>query len=82
AEIISSPRLITTNKKPAYIEQGTEIPYLESSSSGATSVTFKKAVLSLKVTPQITPDNRLVLDLSVTQDRPGKVVKTGTGEAM
>ncbi|EJS2610966.1 type IV pilus secretin PilQ family protein [Vibrio alginolyticus] len=82
AEIISSPRLITTNKKPAYIEQGTEIPYLESSSSGATTVTFKKAVLSLKVTPLITPDNRLVLDLSVTQDRPGQVVKTGTGEAV
>ncbi|MEZ8609419.1 type IV pilus secretin PilQ [Vibrio sp. 10N.239.311.G01] len=82
AEIISSPRLITTNKKPAYIEQGTEIPYLESSSSGATSVAFKKAVLSLKVTPQITPDNRLVLDLSVTQDRPGQVVKTGNGEAV
>ena len=82
AEVISSPRLITTNKKPAYIEQGTEIPYLESSSSGATSIAFKKAVLSLKVTPQITPDNRLVLDLSVTQDRPGEVVKTGTGEAV
>ncbi|AVH31934.1 type IV pilus secretin PilQ [Vibrio fluvialis] len=82
ADIISSPRLITTNKQPAYIEQGTEIPYLESSSSGATSVAFKKAVLSLKVTPQITPDNRLVLDLSVTQDRPGEVVKTGTGEAV
>lgn len=82
AEIISSPRLITTNKQPAYIEQGTEIPYLEASSSGATSVSFKKAVLSLKVTPQITPDNRLVLDLSVTQDRPGEVVKTGDGEAV
>lgn len=82
AEIISSPRLITTNKKPAYIEQGTEIPYLEASSSGATSVSFKKAVLSLMVTPQITPDNRLVLDLTVTQDRPGQIVKTGTGEAV
>ncbi len=82
AEIISSPRLITTNKNPAYIEQGTEIPYLEASSSGATSVSFKKAVLSLMVTPQITPDNRLVLDLTVTQDRPGQVVKTGTGEAV
>lgn len=82
AEIISSPRLITTNKKPAYIEQGTEIPYLEASSSGATTVSFRKAVLSLKVTPQITPDNKLVLDLSVTQDRPGKVVKTGNGEAL
>lgn len=82
AEIISSPRLITTNKQPAYIEQGTDIPYLEASSSGATSVSFKKAVLSLKVTPQITPDNRLVLDLNVTQDRPGSVVKTGEGEAV
>lgn len=82
AEIISSPRLITTNKQPAYIEQGTEIPYLESSSSGASIVSFKKAVLSLKVTPQITPDNRLVLDLSVTQDRRGETVKTGTGEAV
>ncbi|MGL6260754.1 type IV pilus secretin PilQ [Vibrio sp. WXL210] len=84
AEIISSPRLLTTNKTPAYIEQGTEIPYLEveAASSGATSVSFKKAVLSLEVTPQITPDNRLVLDLSVTQDRPGEVVKTGTGEAV
>lgn len=82
AEIISSPRLVTTNQQPAFIEQGTEIPYLESSSSGATSVAFKKAVLSLKVTPQITPDNRLVLDLNVTQDRPGEVVQTGTGEAV
>ncbi len=82
AEIISSPRLLTTNKKPAYIEQGTEIPYLEASSSGSTSVAFKKAVLSLEVTPQITPDNRLILDLSVTQDRPGSVVNSGTGEAV
>lgn len=62
AEIISSPRLITTNKKSAYIEQGTEIPYLKSTSSGATAVEFKKAVLSLTVTPQITPDNRLRCD--------------------
>ena len=82
AEIISSPRLITTNKQPAYIEQGTEIPYLEASSGGAASVSFRKAVLSLMVTPQITPDNRLVLDLIVTQDSPGQVVKTGTGEAV
>ncbi|WP_252035469.1 MULTISPECIES: type IV pilus secretin PilQ [Vibrio] len=82
AEVISSPRLMTTNKQPAYIEQGTEIPYLEAASSGATSVNFKKAVLSLKVTPQITSDNRLILDLNVTQDRPGQVVKTGTGEAV
>ncbi|MFA0439403.1 fimbrial protein [Vibrio sp. 10N.286.49.C2] len=82
AEIISSPRLITTNKKSAYIEQGTEIPYLKAASSGATAVEFKKAVLSLTVTPQITPDNRLILDLNVTQDRPSQVVKTGEGEAV
>lgn len=82
AEIISSPRLMTTNKKMAYIEQGTEIPYLEASSSGAVSVGFKKAVLSLMVTPQITPDGKLVLDLVVTQDKKGDVVKTGTGEAI
>ena len=82
AEIISSPRLITTNKQPAYIEQGSEIPYLEAASSGATSISFRKAVLSLKVVPQITPDNKLVLDLHVTQDRPGQVVKTGIGESV
>lgn len=82
AEIISSPRLVTTNKKMAYIEQGTEIPYLEASSSGAVSVSFKKAVLSLMVTPQITPDDKLVLDLEVTQNKPGETVMTGTGEAV
>lgn len=82
AEIISSPRLITTNKQAAYIEQGTEIPYLESSSSGATSVEFKKAVLSLMVTPQITPDDKLVLDLVVTQDDIGENISTGTGEVV
>lgn len=82
AEIISSPKLITMNNKPAFIEQGTEIPYLEATSSGATSVSFKKAVLSLSVTPKITPDNQLILDLNITQDRPGEVVKTGEGEAV
>ncbi|MCL1125563.1 type IV pilus secretin PilQ [Shewanella surugensis] len=70
AEIISSPRLITANQKAAYIEQGVEIPYEESTSSGATSVTYKKAVLSLSVTPQITPDNRVILDLAITNDTP------------
>ncbi|PSW04864.1 type IV pilus secretin PilQ [Photobacterium lipolyticum] len=82
AEIISSPRLVTTDKQTAYIEQGTEIPYLEAASSGAVSVAFKKAVLSLMVTPQITPDNKLVLDLVVTQDKPGATISTGTGEAV
>ncbi len=82
AEIISSPRLITTNKQAAYIEQGTEVPYLASSSSGAVSVEFKKAVLSLMVTPQITPDDKLILDLVVTQDDIGQKVNTGTGEVV
>lgn len=83
AEIVSSPRLITTNKMPAYIEQGTELPYLEASSSGATAISFKKAVLSLSVTPQITPNNKLVLDLKVTQDEPNKdPVPLGGGEAL
>lgn len=82
AEVISSPRLLTMNKKPAYIEQGTEIPYLESSESGAATVKFRKAVLSLKVTPQVVEEDQIILDLLVTQDRPGQIVKTGTGEAV
>ncbi|WP_237524246.1 type IV pilus secretin PilQ [Shewanella sp. KX20019] len=81
-EIIASPRITTSNQKSAYIEQGVEIPYVEASSSGATTVTFKKAVLSLRVTPQITPDNRVILDLEITQDSQGKVVATPTGEAV
>ncbi|NQY62356.1 MAG: type IV pilus secretin PilQ family protein [Alteromonadaceae bacterium] len=67
-EIIASPRITTANQKEAYIEQGVEIPYQEASSSGATSTQFKKAVLSLTVTPHITPDDRIILDLVVTQD--------------
>lgn len=68
AEIIASPRLMTTNQQAAVIESGKEIPYQESTSSGATSVAFKKAVLSLKVTPQITPDGKLLMDLEINQD--------------
>jgi len=79
AEIISSPRVTTANQKEALIEQGYEIPYNESSSSGATTVAFKKAVLSLKVTPQITPDNNVILDLHVTQDDIYQDVNTGNG---
>lgn len=82
AEIIASPRITTLNQQTAYIEQGTEIPYVESASSGATSVSFKKAVLSLQVTPQITPDNKLILDLVITQDSQGETVSTGTGQAV
>lgn len=80
-EIIASPRITTANQKKARIEQGTEIPYLEASSSGATTVTFKKAVLSLEVTPQITPDNKIILDLEITQDTRGETVSTGNGPA-
>ena len=82
AEIIASPRITTLNQQTAYIEQGTEIPYVESSSSGATSVSFKKAVLSLQVTPQITPDNKLILDLVITQDSVGETVTTSDGESV
>jgi len=70
-EDIASPKVITTNQREALIESGVEIPYLEASSSGATSVSFKKAVLSLTVTPQITPDDKILLDLSVHQDTQG-----------
>ncbi len=72
-EVISSPRVITSNAQEAVIESGTEIPYQEASSSGATSVSFKKAVLSLQVTPQITPDDRIIMDLAVNKDSVGEV---------
>jgi type IV pilus assembly protein PilQ len=78
-EIVSSPRVITANQKEASIEQGVEIPYQESSSSGATTIQFKKAVLALKVTPQITPDNRIILDLNVKKDSVGRVVVASGG---
>jgi type IV pilus assembly protein PilQ len=78
-EIVSSPRVITANQKEATIEQGVEIPYQQSASSGATTIQFKKAVLSLKVKPLITPDNRIILDLSVTKDSVGKVIVTSGG---
>jgi type IV pilus assembly protein PilQ len=78
-EVVSSPRIITANQKEATIEQGTEIPYQQSASSGATTIAFKKAVLSLKVKPLITPDNRIILDLAVTKDSVGTVVVTSGG---
>lgn len=78
-EIVSSPRVITANQKEASIEQGVEIPYQESASSGATTISFKKAVLALKVTPQITPDNRIILDLNVKKDSVGRVVVASGG---
>ncbi len=78
-EIKSTPRVITANQREAIIEQGVEIPYQESASSGATTTQFKKAVLSLKVTPQITPDDRVILDLTVTKDSVGQLVPSATG---
>jgi type IV pilus assembly protein PilQ len=72
-EIISSPRVITSNQREALIEQGVEIPYQEASSSGATSTSFRKAVLSMAVTPQITPDDRVIMDLRVTRDSVGEL---------
>ncbi|MBV9723946.1 MAG: type IV pilus secretin PilQ [Gammaproteobacteria bacterium] len=79
ANIISSPRVVTANQKEATIEQGVEIPYQQSASSGATTIQFKKAVLSLKVTPQITPDNRIIMDLDVRDDSVGNVVVASGG---
>ena len=72
-EILASPQVITANQKEAVIESGTEIPYQQASSSGATSVSFKKAVLSLTVTPHITPDDRIIMDLKVNRDSVGQI---------
>jgi type IV pilus assembly protein PilQ len=78
-EIYSTPRVITANNMEARIEQGVEIPYQESSSSGATTTQFKEAVLSLTVTPQITPDDRIIMSLLVTKDSVGELVASATG---
>ena len=75
--VISSPRVVTADQVEAIIEQGTEIPFQQATSSGATSVTFKKAVLSLRVTPQITPDDNIIMDLSVNQDTVGQLTAAG-----
>jgi type IV pilus assembly protein PilQ len=72
-EVISTPRVVTTNSKQAYVEQGVELPYLQASSSGAANSAFKKAVLSLQVTPQITPDDRIKMDLQITKDSVGQI---------
>jgi type IV pilus assembly protein PilQ len=69
-EVISSPRVITSDQKQARIKQGVEIPFQERTSSGATSVAFKEAVLSLEVTPRITPDDRIDMELKVNKDSP------------
>ena len=69
-EVISSPRVVTADRNKATIKAGIEIPYQEASSSGATSVSFKEAVLQLDVTPQITPDDRVIMDLKINKDNP------------
>jgi len=68
SQTISQPRVITANQRTAIIKQGQEIPYQEATSSGATNTEFKEAVLSLEVTPQITPDNRVIMDLAINND--------------
>jgi type IV pilus assembly protein PilQ len=76
-EIVSTPRVITANQKEATIKQGVEIPYQQSASSGATTIQFKEAVLELTVTPQITPDNNIIMDLRVSKDNVGEIISTG-----
>lgn len=76
-KIISSPRVVTEDKHVAVIEQGVELPYLESSTSGNTSITFKKANLRLEVTPQITPDGNVVLEVNVHKDSKGDITPAG-----
>jgi type IV pilus assembly protein PilQ len=78
-EVVSQPKVITGDKQQASIKSGTEIPYQESSASGETTTTFKDAVLSLDVTPNITPDDRIMLDLQVNQDSVGELVPSGQG---
>jgi len=72
-EIVAQPKVVTADRQTALIESGEEIPYQEATSSGATSISFKKAVLSLEVTPQITPDDKIIMDLKVNQDDRGVV---------
>ncbi len=78
-EVISTPRVVTANQAEAFIQQGVEIPYEEATSSGAAAVQFKEAVLELRVTPLITPDNRVQLDLNVKQDTVGEIFETSRG---
>jgi type IV pilus assembly protein PilQ len=81
-KVISSPRVMTANQVEAIIEQGVEIPYQEASSSGATSVSFRKANLSLKVKPQITPDGRVTMSLDINKDTPNTAITSGAGVAI
>ncbi|HOF51316.1 MAG TPA: type IV pilus secretin PilQ, partial [Rhodoferax sp.] len=76
-KVVSSPRVVTADQIKALIEQGTELPYQVASSSGATSIAFRKANLKLEVTPQITPEGNIILDLDVTKDTVGQSTPAG-----
>jgi type IV pilus assembly protein PilQ len=78
-EVVSQPKVITGDKQEAVIKSGTEIPYQESSANGETTVEFKEAVLKLEVTPSITPDDRIIMDLEINQDSVGDLVPSGNG---
>ena len=75
--MISSPRVLTADQVEAVIEQGTEIPYQQATSSGATAVSFRKANLALKVKPQIAPDGNVIMTLDVNKDQPGTTTPAG-----
>lgn len=76
-KIISNPRLLTADQTKASIEQGTEFPYTETAPNGATTVSFKKAVLKLQVLPQITPEGNIILDLDINKDSRGETTSQG-----
>ena len=81
-KVVSSPRVVTADQVEALIEQGVEIPYQQATSSGATSISFKKANLALKVKPQITPDGRVIMSLDINKDTPNTSLSTGAGVAI
>tara|TARA_R110002072_G_scaffold45422_7_gene126389 strand:+ start:12168 stop:14324 length:2157 start_codon:yes stop_codon:yes gene_type:complete len=72
-EIVAQPKIVAANRQTATIKSGEEIPYQQAASSGATAISFKEAVLSLEVTPQITPDDKIIMDLKINQDNRGEV---------
>jgi type IV pilus assembly protein PilQ len=76
-KLVSSPRIVTADKTKALIEQGTEFPYQQATSSGATSVAFRRATLKLEVTPQITPEGNIILDLDINKDSRGETTAQG-----
>jgi type IV pilus assembly protein PilQ len=76
-KLVSSPRVVTADKTKALIEQGTEFPYQQATSSGATSVAFRRATLKLEVTPQITPEGNIILDLDINKDSRGETTAAG-----